>query len=212
MTLVLIRLCSRVSQFRLLIMSETLLELWYRPDTKRAALLCTLYNSSLFFLVCGDHTVEQYSKFDLTIAKMYAFSFVVSFRTFRFLRRNHSNLLTFPMMLQMWVFQVRLLEIVTPKYLASLTSSRICPLKEYLFSIDVIDLVMDMELHFPGWNSIPHVSSHSSRWCRSCCNMSRSCCVYMVLYRIQILIRHQPYKSPVKCLAIIDESTHLCKK
>ena len=67
------------------------------------------------------------------------------------------------MMLQMWVFQVRLLEIVTPKYLASLTSSRICPFKEYLFSIDVIDLVMDMELHFPGWNSIPHVSSHSSR-------------------------------------------------
>jgi hypothetical protein len=50
-------------------------------------------------------------------------------------------LLAFPMMLQMWVFQVRLLEIVTPKYLASLTSSRICPFKEYLFSIDVLDLV-----------------------------------------------------------------------
>ena len=72
---------------------------------------------------------------------------------------------------------------VTPKYLASLTSSRICvcPFKEYLFSIGVLDLVMDMELHFPGWNSIPHVSSHSSR----CCNMSWSCCVCMVLYRIQ---------------------------
>ena len=27
-----------------------------------------------------------------------------------------------------------------------------------------------------------------------------------------ILIRHQPYKSPVKCLAIIDERTHLRKK
>ena len=57
-------------------------------------------------------------------------------------------------MLQMWVFHVRLLKSVTPKYLASLTSSRIYPFKEYLFSIDVLDLVMDMELHFPGWNSI----------------------------------------------------------
>ena len=58
-------------------MSDTLLVLWYRPDTKRAALLCTLSNSSLFFLVCGDYTVEQYSKFDLTIA-LYAFFFVIS--------------------------------------------------------------------------------------------------------------------------------------
>jgi hypothetical protein len=133
-------------------MSDTLLVLWYRPDTKRAALLCTLSNSSLFFLVCGDHTVEQYSKFDLTIV-VYAFSFVVSFLTFRFLRRNHSNLLAFPVMLQMWVFQVRLLESVTPKYLASLTSSRICPFKEYLFSIDVLDghgvTFPWMELHTP---------------------------------------------------------------
>ena len=103
-------------------MSDTLLVLWYRPDTKRAALLCTLSNSSLFFLVSGDHTVEQYSKFDLTIA-LYAFSFVVSFLTFSFLRINPSNLLAFPLMLQMWVFHVRSLESVTPKYLASLTSS-----------------------------------------------------------------------------------------
>ena len=67
-------------------MSDTLLVLWYRPDTKPAALLCTLSNSSLFFLVFGDHTVEQYSKFDLTI-DLHAFSFVVSFLTFRFLCR-----------------------------------------------------------------------------------------------------------------------------
>jgi len=105
-------------------MSDTLLVLWYRPDTKRAALLCTLSNSSLFCLVCGDHTVEQYSIFDLTIA-LYAFSFVVSFLTFSILRRNPSNLLAFSVMLQMWVFHVRSLESVTPKYLASLTSSRI---------------------------------------------------------------------------------------
>jgi hypothetical protein len=44
-------------------------------------------------------------------------------------------------MLQMWVFHVRWLKSVTPKYLVSLTSSRICPFKEYLFSIDVLDLV-----------------------------------------------------------------------
>ena len=149
---------------------------------------CTLSNSSLFLLVCGDHTVEHYSKFNLTIA-LYAFSFAVSFQTFRFLRRNPSNLLALPVMLHMWVFHVRFLESVTPKYLASLTSSWIlvCPFTKYMFTIGVLgDLVMNMELHFPGWNSIPHVSSHSSRWCRSCCNMSRSCCECMVLYSIVI--------------------------
>ena len=64
------------------------------------------------FLVCGEHTVEQYSRFDLTIA-LYAFSFGVSFLTFRFLRRNPSYLLAFPVMLQMWVFHVRSLESVS---------------------------------------------------------------------------------------------------
>jgi hypothetical protein len=78
--------------------------------------------TSLFCLVCGDHTVEQYSRFDPTIP-LYAFSFVVSFLTFMFLRINPSNLLAFPVMLHMWVFHVRSLESVTPKYLASLTSS-----------------------------------------------------------------------------------------
>ena len=92
------------------------------PDTQCAVLLCILFNSSLFFLVCGDHTIEQYSKFDLAIA-LYAFSFVVLFLTFRCLRRNPSNLLAFPVMVQMWVFHVRLLESATTKYLASLRSS-----------------------------------------------------------------------------------------
>ena len=59
--------------------------------TKRAALLWTFSISSLFFFVCGAQTVEQYSRFDLTIA-LYAFSFVDSFLIFKFLLKNPSNL------------------------------------------------------------------------------------------------------------------------
>ena len=91
--------------------------------TKRAALLWTFSISSLFFFVCGAQTVEQYSRFDLTIA-LYAFSFVDSF-----LLKDPSNLFALLVMFPIWVFQVRLLDNVSPIYFAFLTSSNICPLR-----------------------------------------------------------------------------------
>jgi hypothetical protein len=67
--------------------------------TKRAALLWTFSISSLFFFVCGAQTVEQYSRFDLTIV-LYAFSFVDSF-----LLKDPSNLFALLVMFPTWVFQ-----------------------------------------------------------------------------------------------------------
>ena len=96
--------------------------------TKRAALLWTFSISSLFFFVCGAQTVEQYSRFDLTIA-LHAFSFVDSFLIFKFLFKNPSDLFALLVMFPIWVFQVRLLDNVNPRYFAFLTSSNICPLR-----------------------------------------------------------------------------------
>ena len=84
--------------------------------------------SSLFFFVCGAQTVEQYSRFDLTIA-LHAFSFVDSFLIFKFLLKNPSDLFALLVMFPIWVFQVRLLDNVNPRYFAFLTSSNICPLR-----------------------------------------------------------------------------------
>jgi hypothetical protein len=88
-------------------MEDTLLVLSYLPVTKRAALLWTFSISSLFFFVCGAQTVEQYPKFDLTIA-LYAFSFVDSFLIFKFLLKNPSNLFALLVMFPIWVFQFSL--------------------------------------------------------------------------------------------------------
>jgi hypothetical protein len=60
---------------------------------------------------------------------LYAFSFVDSFLIFKFLLKNPSNLFALLVMFPIWVFQVRLLDTVNPRYLASLTSSNICPLR-----------------------------------------------------------------------------------
>jgi hypothetical protein len=96
--------------------------------TKRAALLWTFSIASLFFFVCGAQTVEQYSRFDLTIV-LNAISFVDSFLIFKFLLKNPSNLFTLLVMFPIWVFQVRLIDNVRTRYFASLTSSNICPLR-----------------------------------------------------------------------------------
>jgi hypothetical protein len=62
--------------------------------------------------------------FDLTIA-LYAFSFVDSFLIFKFLLINPSNLFALLVMFPIWMFQVRMLDNVSPRYFASLTSSNI---------------------------------------------------------------------------------------
>ena len=48
-----------------------------------------------------------------------------------------------------------------------------------------LTLVIYIELHFPGWNSIPHAFSHFSRRCRFSCRTLQSSFVYMFLYNIQ---------------------------
>jgi hypothetical protein len=46
-----------------------------------------------------------------------------------FLLKNPSNLFALLVMFPIWVFQVRLIDNVSPRYFASLTSSNICPLR-----------------------------------------------------------------------------------
>jgi hypothetical protein len=93
-------------------------------------LLCVepfLFRFSVF-LVCGDQIVEQYSRFDLT-KDLYAMLFVCSFFIWRFLLKNPNNFCDFDVILLMCVFQVMLDEMVTPRYVAVSTDSRVCHVK-----------------------------------------------------------------------------------
>jgi len=80
------------------------------------------------FLVCGDQIVEQYSRFDLT-KDLYAMLFVCSFFIWRFLLKNPNIFCDFDVILLMCMFQVMLDEMVTPRYFAVSTDSRVCHVK-----------------------------------------------------------------------------------
>ena len=58
---------------------------------------------------------------------------------------------------------------VTPKYLALLTVSSMCPCSSYWCSGGFQLRVTGSEVHFPGWKAISHLFSHSASWLRSCC-------------------------------------------
>ena len=72
--------------------------------------------------------VEQYSKLDLT-RDLYAILLVSSFLICKLRLKNPNSFCALDVMLLMCVFQVMFDEIVTPRYLAVSTDSRVCPLR-----------------------------------------------------------------------------------
>ena len=53
---------------------------------------------------------------------------------------------------------------VTPRYLAVLTVSSICPCSSYWCPRGFLLRVTGSEVHFPGWKAISHHFSHSASW------------------------------------------------
>jgi hypothetical protein len=102
--------------------------LWNLPVLYLAALSRTFSISLFYFLVCGDHMVQQYSRLDLT-KDLYAMLLVCSFFIWRFLLKNPNNFCAFDVMLFMCTFQVMLDEMVTPRYFTVSTDSGVCPFK-----------------------------------------------------------------------------------
>jgi hypothetical protein len=72
---------------------------------------------------------EQQWACNSTLPNVYAMLYVCSFFIWRFLLKNPNNFCVFDAILFMCAFQVMLDEMVTPRYFAVSTDSRVCTLK-----------------------------------------------------------------------------------
>ena len=85
---------------------------------------------------------------------------------------EEAEMLAFVHTLLMCSLQFMALLIVTPKYLALLTVSSMCPCSSYWCSRGFQLWVAGSEVHFPGWKAISHLFSHSASCLRSCSSCS----------------------------------------
>ena len=88
----------------------------------------------------------------------------------RFLLRKLRVLLAFVHTLLMCLLHFMSLLMVTPKYLALLTVSSMCPHSSYWCSRDFLVWVTGSEVHFPGRKAMSHLFTHSASWLRSHCS------------------------------------------
>ena len=136
-------------------------------------LIPTLLPSVEPFLWYGSHTDEAYSTWGRTNPK-YAFSLMSGERIWRFLLRNPRDLFALVITCDTWVFHVMSLDSVKPRYLALLTASSWWSWRVYLWISGFGDLVKFITWHLPGWNSISHLPSQASSFCRSLCSCNWS--------------------------------------
>ena len=146
------------------IIDETLLVFLKRLVMCRAARLCAISIKCIWSLWWGLHTVEKYSRLDLTILK-HAFALVSSLQDLRFRRRKLNILFDFlEMILSMWVFQDSDDCMSSPRYFVESCDSRtydstegICEKKPRSHDIDsrFYDIIISFPQHkisFPRHN------------------------------------------------------------
>ena len=104
----------------------TLSNIPYLPFTKRAALRCTISSLSELYFWRGCQTVALYSRKDLTREK-YAVSLSFSGQPFRLRLRKDNLEFALDVMTSMCFVHSKSSLTVTPRYLASFTSSSTCP-------------------------------------------------------------------------------------
>ena len=102
------------------------------------------------------------------------FSLMSGERIWRFLLRNPRDLFALVITCDTWVFHVMSLDSVKPRYLALLTASSWWSWRVYLWISGFGDLVKFITWHLPGWNSISHLPSQASSFCRSLCSCNWS--------------------------------------
>ena len=122
----------REVHFRSSIIAEALGVLLYRRMTKRAARRWMASVRSICCWECGSQTVHAYSRAGWTYdLKAISLIFLEPELIFRFLLRKPKVLLAFVQTLFMCSLQFMSLLMVTPKYLALLTVSSMCPCSSY---------------------------------------------------------------------------------
>ena len=104
----------------------TLSNIPYLPFTRRAALCCTISSLSELYFWRRCQTVALYSRKDLTREK-YAVSLIFSIQLFRLRLRKDNLEFALDVMTSMCFVHSKSSLTVTPRYLASFTSSNTCP-------------------------------------------------------------------------------------
>ena len=146
----------------------TLSNIPYLPFTKRAALRCTISSLSELYFWRGCQTVALYSRKDLTREK-YAVSLSFSGQPFRLRLRKDNLEFALDVMTSMCFVHSKSSLTVTPRYLASFTSSSTCPDNSYWYGMGVCFLDTLIILHLAALNLIPHVDPQLSSKFRSFC-------------------------------------------
>jgi len=111
----------------------TLLACLWSFFTFLTALRWTSSSAFLSLHRCGSQTVALYSSTDRTRLK-YAISLSFGGAFFRFRRRNQRGLFAFLVIVETWADHCKSFDIITPRYLALLTSCKACPLMVMVYS------------------------------------------------------------------------------
>ena len=138
-------------------------------------MLCCLY---------GFHTEDAYSSLGLTRVR-YAVSLTLWLHPPNTRRKRPRVELPFLKILSTWVFQLKLLDIVTPRYLVELTLEICRPFKVYWNRVENFLHLIPRWEHFLTLKLSCQLFDHEDNWYRSFCKDKQFCELWISLYRIQ---------------------------
>ena len=117
-----------------------------------------------------------------------------------FLLINPRVLLALAVMLSMWEFQDRPLDMSTPKYLELVTTSRTWPCNSHVNGkcTDFLEVVTLTTWHFKGLNSMSHLYFHTISLSKSWCNT--------FLSSVLPTVRYTAVSSVIKCTFEVSSS------
>ena len=164
--LVSVLLSDKLLQFRCCNMSLTLEVLCCLPVTYLTALLCT---DSIWWIPSvkyGAQTEQANSK-DGRTNDLYVCSFTEVEVMFKFLRKKPNVIFALFVMLFIWLCHLRSDWIVTPKYLALFTCSKIWPWRVWLYFIGFM-FTKTNDITLSGEKAMFHLFSHIPSLSRSC--------------------------------------------
>jgi hypothetical protein len=97
------------------------------PEMAKSSETKLFADDSLLFRTINNQVDSVLLQNDLTSLQDWEDKWQMSFQSFKLRRINPNVLLPLPIVLSMCLSQVRLLEMVTPRYLLASTVSNVCP-------------------------------------------------------------------------------------
>ena len=154
--------CSNVSHPRLSSMEVTLEVGEKSFMVHLAARRWTISSLVVKSFEWGSHALAAYSSCGRTMVL-----YVVALIVLMLRLMSPNDLLALLTTLSTCVFHLRSEAMLTPRYLAWSTTSRMCPCSEYLAGIGCLALLTWMTWHLVGLNSMSQSASHICKWSKS---------------------------------------------